>query len=161
MHMLCPSPTFESQCFWRWPPQARMIAGQIRAAFSNWKAYMGSGEVVPEYSVLAHLEEPLVSRKFQWLPADITVDSHGGVKILSYINNMHPEWHASLYAATALLLERMIPVFERVLATVVAQKGAANDYCIASYRDLPQRFQAPPTPRDVSLRGRTLQVRRR
>ena len=152
---------------------------------------MGSGEVVPEHTVPADcLGEPFVSSKFQWLPADITVDSHGGVKILSYINNMHPEWHASLYAATALLLQRMIPIFERVLAhpnlSAVAKKQGGVAYfatwckeqgydvddpqnlslCLErwnrTYREakFPEQFVAPPAPHPVSLRGRTLQVRR-
>ena len=103
-----------------------MHAERVSATFSDWKLYMGAGEVIPEGTVpLDCLDQPFVSKKFQWLPADIIVDSNGSVKFLSYINTMHPQWHAPLYAATATLLQRMLPLFERVLAAAAVPQHRA------------------------------------
>jgi Protein of unknown function (DUF4246) len=90
----------------------------IRAAFSNWKRYMGTGEIVcaSDYS------SEFVSDCFQWLPTDVRVDAQGKVQLMSYINNMHPEWHSALYAATAALIENTIPIFERTLAAAATPK---------------------------------------
>ncbi|NJR41570.1 MAG: DUF4246 domain-containing protein [Akkermansiaceae bacterium] len=68
----------------------------------------------------ADSSEQFQSKKFQWLPADVVVATDGTAKFLSYMNNVHPEWHAALYPATASLIERAIPLFERVLAAVAA-----------------------------------------
>ena len=81
--------------------------------FGSWKSSMGSGTVVedgPDSSMF-------VSDRFQWLPADVFVGTDGRVVFDSYINNLHPDRHAQLYAATAQLLQRMLPLFERTLAT--------------------------------------------
>ncbi|PRQ73491.1 Protein of unknown function (DUF4246)-domain containing protein [Rhodotorula toruloides] len=56
------------------------------------------------------------SDEFQWLPADFEVNHNGKVKILSYINNLHPEQHESLYPVLAGIFERFVPAFERVLS---------------------------------------------
>ena len=140
-----------------------------------------------------------MSDEFQWLPADIVVAASGSVRFLSYRNNVHPEWHAPMYPATASLLERVIPLFERVLSAAAAPKIRAikppcptwgpefhnwhaqkiqdnpewqNDEDRGDSYDLweeekvfqepkvPREFVAPPTPPIVTLRGRTLQVRR-
>jgi hypothetical protein len=98
------------------------FADAIRAAFSNWKTYMGAGETVGDdisgLPLNANNKKyvPFTSRKFQWLPADVIIAEDGSVKFLSYINNAHPERHAALYPATASLLQRTLPLFERVLS---------------------------------------------
>jgi Protein of unknown function (DUF4246) len=75
---------------------------------------MGSGEVVPEPA--APQRNTFASERFQWLPADINVDADSGaVRFKSYVNNLHPERHAALYAALARLLSRLVPMFERTL----------------------------------------------
>jgi hypothetical protein len=107
------------------------FAGPIRAAFSNWKKYMGAGETVDDdisgipLCTNSDLHVPFTSRKFQWLPADVIVAGDGSVKFLSYINNVHPKRHAALYPATASLLQRTLPLFERVLS------AAATPVCRA------------------------------
>eukprot|EP00892_Ulva_mutabilis_P004381 jgi/Ulvmu1/2314/UM013_0162.1 len=81
-------------------------------SFNEWRTEMGSGRPVTD----APDEDEFQSNKFQWLPADILVGADGRVVFDSYVNNMHPVRHAALYAATARLLERMLPLFERTLA---------------------------------------------
>lgn len=82
---------------------------------------MGAGsvltQIVPSGPVNRYDTSTIfVSKRFQWLPADFVVAADGSVQFLSYINNMHPEWHRTLYPATASLLQHTIPIFERVLA---------------------------------------------
>lgn len=108
-------------------------AGQAEAvqpAFTDWKNCMGMGQPV---NVLVAEDDPVyrtdekvfISERFQWLPSDVAIGVDGSITLLSYINNMHPEWHSQLYRCTAALLERSIPLFERVLATAAAGKPRA------------------------------------
>jgi hypothetical protein len=55
------------------------------------------------------------SKKFQWLPADVLVNHEGKVEFQSYINNLHPLKHKSLYRSLEIILEKFIPMFEKVL----------------------------------------------
>ena len=58
-----------------------------------------------------------VSQKFQWLPSDFAVAEDGTVTLSSpYINNVHPQKHAALESAIPKLIERAIPLWERVLS---------------------------------------------
>lgn len=52
--------------------------------------------------------EDMWSRKFQWLPCEVEFTESTGtdVQITSYINNLHPERHAAVYAA----IEKIIPL---------------------------------------------------
>jgi hypothetical protein len=58
-----------------------------------------------------------ISRRFQWLPSDFSISADGKVTLLSsYINNIHPTRHAKLQQVIPKILERAIPMFERVLS---------------------------------------------
>ncbi|KAG8160806.1 hypothetical protein KVR01_009070 [Diaporthe batatas] len=52
--------------------------------------------------------EEMWSRKFQWLPCEVEFTESTGtdVEITSYINNLHPTYHAAVYAA----IEKIIPL---------------------------------------------------
>ncbi|KAL4898354.1 hypothetical protein BDV59DRAFT_166696 [Aspergillus ambiguus] len=54
------------------------------------------------------------SRKFQWLPCDVKF-TDDGCKISSYINNLHPLKHKSLYDAIEKILSQTIPLWDRAL----------------------------------------------
>ena len=57
------------------------------------------------------------SEQFQWLPSDFSVDQGGNVTLASpYINNIHPVQHKELYSVIPKILQRAVPMFERVLA---------------------------------------------
>ena len=61
--------------------------------------------------------ERFFSKRFQWLPSDFTVSDTGKVSLSSsYINNVHPVYHADLYTVIPQVLERALPMFERVLS---------------------------------------------
>lgn len=59
-----------------------------------------------------------VSQKSAWLPSDFHVEDNGGVRLTSpYINNLHKS-HEDLYTLIPNILERFIPMFERVLGAI-------------------------------------------
>ena len=61
--------------------------------------------------------EKFVSKRFQWLPSDFAISDTGKVSLSSpYINNIHPIHHADLYTVILDVLERALPMFERVLS---------------------------------------------
>ena len=61
-----------------------------------------------------------VSKRFQWIPSDFSVSGDGKVTLISpYINNIHPTRHKELYSVIPEILERALPMFERVLSDLV------------------------------------------
>ncbi|EMD35986.1 hypothetical protein CERSUDRAFT_115932 [Gelatoporia subvermispora B] len=60
------------------------------------------------------------SHQHQWLPTDFRVSQDGSVSPLGYINNMHPTRHAALYKAVVPVIQRFIPLWERVLNDVLS-----------------------------------------
>lgn len=62
-------------------------------------------------------EAPYQSGRFQWLPSDFAVSEDGVVKLVSpYINNLHPEQHQSTYRVLEKVVEKAVPMWERVLS---------------------------------------------
>ena len=58
-----------------------------------------------------------LSEKFQWLPSDFAVGEDGAVTLISpYINDVYPQKHAALESVVPKLLERAVPLWERVLS---------------------------------------------
>ena len=61
-----------------------------------------------------------VSKRFQFLPSDFSVDNDGKVTLASpYINNIHPTRHKELYLVIPEILQRALPMFERVLSDLL------------------------------------------
>ena len=61
-----------------------------------------------------------VSQRFQWIPSDFGVGGDGKVALTSpYINNIHPTRHKEVYLVIPEILERAIPMFERVLSDLL------------------------------------------
>lgn len=54
---------------------------------------------------------PSLSPKFQWLPCDVVLDGQSA-KIDSYINNLHPVDHASLYPIIERFIEKSLPAWD-------------------------------------------------
>ncbi|KAJ1812600.1 hypothetical protein LPJ60_006519 [Coemansia sp. RSA 2675] len=59
------------------------------------------------------------SGKFSWLPSEFRVDDSGAVTIESYINNLHPVRHATLYPIIASVFSKFLPLLEHVLTDLV------------------------------------------
>ncbi|KAF7982668.1 hypothetical protein HWV62_27131 [Athelia sp. TMB] len=55
------------------------------------------------------------SKKFQWLPCEVEFKSDGGVKIASYINNLHPDKNKPLYAAIEKVIDKAIILWNHTL----------------------------------------------
>lgn len=58
---------------------------------------------------------PNLYGSFQWLPAQVEVKD-GGARIISYINNLHPVKHKSLYGILERILTATLPLFEETLS---------------------------------------------
>jgi hypothetical protein len=85
-----------------------------------WNELFGRGEIQffqgdDEQNYICH-----ESKKFQWLPSEFVIDSvTGAVQIDSYINNLHPEEHESLYATLEKIFSKFVPMFEILLTRLV------------------------------------------
>ena len=129
-------------------------------------------------------EVSALSYDFQWLPTVFAVSPAGAVECQGYINNVNPIKHKSLYPVLTSILERFVPVFERVLSDAVSPEPPRvievdprrwyDEEIAASGRKYwewprkgsvplipePPPFQPPSTNArvDVNLKGRSLQV---
>jgi len=124
-----------------------------------------------------------VSKRFQFLPSDFSVDGDGKVTLISpYINNVHPTHHKELYSVIPEILQHAIPMFERVLSDllrpllpmrIATSSGHKFDCILTSsvwdavreehnftYPDARKRYSGDleVMSNRISLRGRTLQV---
>ncbi|KAJ2912666.1 hypothetical protein MD484_g7746, partial [Candolleomyces efflorescens] len=64
--------------------------------------------------MLSDIYDPY-STKFQWLPCDVDI-SGDRPRILSYINNLHPERHKDLYHSIQDVIKAAIPLWEISIA---------------------------------------------
>ncbi|KAF8061696.1 hypothetical protein FPV67DRAFT_1509958 [Lyophyllum atratum] len=63
-----------------------------------------------------HISAPPFSRQFQWLPCDVDISGgEGHVKIMSYINNLHPGKHKKLYGVIEEIISHTIPLWNMTL----------------------------------------------
>ncbi|PVU95534.1 hypothetical protein BB559_002696, partial [Furculomyces boomerangus] len=71
----------------------------------KWDSVIGKGETK---SVIPPEEDnEYLSEKYQWLPAQFDVDANGKVRILSYINNLHPKIHEKMYGTLEKIFEKI------------------------------------------------------
>lgn len=101
---------------------------------------------------------PYERSKYQWLPTPFAVDRDGGVKILSYINNLDRNVYPEVYDDIAELFGVMLPLFESVYGYAKSVKFLGDE---EGEHELPERSpkrKAGKNPPPASLRGRTLQV---
>ncbi|KDQ52810.1 hypothetical protein JAAARDRAFT_39798 [Jaapia argillacea MUCL 33604] len=61
-----------------------------------------------------------MSEQHQWLPTDFKISADGKVEPLGYINNLHNVDQKPLYGIITSVLQRFIPLFERVLSDSVS-----------------------------------------
>ncbi|KAI0742054.1 hypothetical protein C8Q80DRAFT_1109616 [Daedaleopsis nitida] len=129
-----------------------------------------------------------ISGDFQWLPTDFSVSATGEVECKSYINNLHPVEHKSLYPTITSVLRHFVPMFEKVLSDYLSPEPPLLIQVDPSgwYKHLPSQKEIEATGKDywdwyseriplipdpppfkppstdgrveVNLRGRTLQV---
>ncbi|TYZ64793.1 hypothetical protein PybrP1_011831, partial [[Pythium] brassicae (nom. inval.)] len=101
---------------------------------------------------------------FQWIPSEFRVADDGSVRILSYINNVHPERHRELYGAIETIFARFVPLFERSLSAVAEGVPGPVFRWPQDYNEdrpqFPKKVEIPFSKGSsvVSLRGQRLQV---
>ncbi|EHK49429.1 hypothetical protein TRIATDRAFT_212797 [Trichoderma atroviride IMI 206040] len=97
-----------------------------RINLTNALSYCGVGTILPAprpieianpeqsmYSRRYELSMPSLSGRFQWLPCEVVLDGQSA-KIDSYINNLHPVDHASLYPIIERFIEKSLPAWDVV-----------------------------------------------
>ncbi|OMJ20164.1 hypothetical protein AYI70_g4280 [Smittium culicis] len=145
-----------------------VVFGETRAITDNvepdevldWKSVMGTGSIdnVKSNSKGGLTEEnshyyypPLDVRyysfDYQWLPTEIEIDSNGKAKILSYINNLHPDIHKELYTTLEKVFERFIPLINSTLTDSISsnlddcyQRIKLSDYINESFDEFAKRI---------------------
>lgn len=58
------------------------------------------------------------SEAYQWLPASMKFEEHGGVRFTSYINDLHPTKYRDIYDTIEKLVDVELPAW---------------DYCVSAY----------------------------
>ncbi|KAJ5291576.1 hypothetical protein N7478_000827 [Penicillium angulare] len=99
----------------------RILPDQV-IDLDNCLGTTGQGEIL-ETSAELRRGRPIedyeqYSKRFQWLPCDIKLSSAGaepGCQIVSYINNLHPVKHRSLYGIIEKVIARAIPLWDSSL----------------------------------------------
>uniref|UniRef100_A0A914DG99 Uncharacterized protein n=1 Tax=Acrobeloides nanus TaxID=290746 RepID=A0A914DG99_9BILA len=96
---------------------SRQLPKQANNKKLAWNELFGRGEI-QFFQGNEHDESE--SKKFQWLPSEFVIDSvTGAVQIDSYINNLHPEEHESLYATLEKIFSKFVPMFEILLTRLI------------------------------------------
>ncbi|KAI4729148.1 hypothetical protein E4T49_03003 [Aureobasidium sp. EXF-10728] len=62
------------------------------------------------------------SNRFQWLPSNVAFTEGDGVKITSYINNLHPVHHRAIYPVIEKFITKSVPAWDLVLSSYVSIK---------------------------------------
>ncbi|KAJ2686757.1 hypothetical protein IWW39_003397 [Coemansia spiralis] len=106
-------------------PQAALnldTLGERPGSLDEWRqALNGTGDDQPEHylPVVDEMKASYASGKFSWLPSEFRVDDSRAVMIESYINNLHPVRHATLYPIIASIFSKFLPLLEHVLTDLV------------------------------------------
>ncbi|KAL2884175.1 hypothetical protein SGCOL_000114 [Colletotrichum sp. CLE4] len=97
----------------------------VRVTLNESLSFCGRGFRVPKPAKIENTsfdwrgrEVGYFSRKFQWLPCDVTIDDEGNAKIESYINNLHPEKHSDLYPIIEGLVQKSLPAWDLIYCWV-------------------------------------------
>ena len=73
----------------------------------------GLGDVIIPSST-TRAKNNTLSRRFQWLPSDVEIDETGHARIDSYINNLHPTLHATLYPVIEKFINVALPAWDLI-----------------------------------------------
>ncbi|KAJ9639436.1 hypothetical protein H2199_006469 [Coniosporium tulheliwenetii] len=104
--------------------QTRVLTkGRVKIA--NCMKRCGGGQIIPESEEFrnwkpnwySEIRSPAFwSQHFQWLPCEVSFTAGGGVKIDSYINNLHPEQQGTLYKIIEQFIAKAVPLWDETLA---------------------------------------------
>lgn len=125
-----------------WP----LVYGTSRAldreiGIDNAVEYIGAGETIPvpnaaELGLSEKHNVRMWSKKFQWLPADVSFgpDGKGPAKLTSYINNAHPVEHRALYPIIEQLVDLALPMLSAAYDRVMTWSTCNDNTVIYSHR---------------------------
>ncbi|RXW11956.1 hypothetical protein EST38_g13899 [Candolleomyces aberdarensis] len=74
----------------------------------------GEGDVLTAQTSNRLPDDNPWSDKFQWLPCEVDISGEKP-RILTYVNNLHPEHHRELYGLVEDIIHASIPLWERTL----------------------------------------------
>ncbi|KAH8427366.1 DUF4246 domain-containing protein [Aspergillus melleus] len=86
------------------------------------------------------------SRNFQWMPCDVEFTEDQGCRIVSYINNLHPQRHRPLYGVIEKILAKVIPLWDATLTRVEYEDKPRIPYERVKFLDHPD--PEPEMPAD-------------
>ncbi|KAJ2054270.1 hypothetical protein IW146_000072 [Coemansia sp. RSA 922] len=97
-------------------------AGEFPGSLDEWRKALHVGEDGESDYYLPIWDwqyGSYTSDKFSWLPSEFCIDDNGVVTIESYINNLHPVKHATLYPIIASVFSKVVPLLEQVVTDLV------------------------------------------
>ena len=98
--------------------QTRLLDLRSMASLDDWRTQYGLGDASEMQEGAPEFNTELGKRysaRFQWLPCDVDV-SGNEVKIVSYINNLHPQNHHELYPIIEKIIQLSIGPWEAALS---------------------------------------------
>ncbi|PYI25848.1 hypothetical protein BP00DRAFT_430851 [Aspergillus indologenus CBS 114.80] len=81
------------------------------------------------------LDYKIYSQKFQWLPCNVEFSEGDDCRIVSYINNLHPQRHQNLYAVIENVISRVIPQWNKSLTRTRRFNNVRIKYHEVEYQD--------------------------
>jgi hypothetical protein len=61
------------------------------------------------------LHNARASNYYQWLPCEVAIDEPDRVRVMTYINNAHPDHHRDLYHSVELIIAKILPMWDKTL----------------------------------------------
>lgn len=114
-----------------------LVIDKVKQRGVSMTEWIGLGEVRVEYQ----------TGSLSWIPTDIHVEKDGKVKIMSYVNNVHPKHERDLYGCFEKILESIMPMFESSLTKCVQRTEL--DEIVDRYMNL--RFGYRPRGEDGDI----------
>ncbi len=105
----------------------------------------GKLERVTNSDFLVHALPHFWSKHFQWLPCETMFAPNDAVKITTYINNLHPVQHESLYGVVEQFIAKAIPLWDETLSRFHPRLRITVD---EHEWDLPSPDKRPPQEDD-------------
>ena len=120
--------------------------GKIKLEYST--SMSGKGEVVRfrqeemDSNKYESIDINNFSANFQWLPCDVAFHNDGTTRIVSYVNNLHPQEHRDMYPVLEKLIDASIPLWNEVLSAW--NEGARTRIDTKDYEwEYPRGHEAP------------------
>lgn len=133
--------------------RSRVIDDEVVGVEDAIDKWAGKGRVIPGFPQLdgpdfsydgiggSRVPASYWSTRYQWLPSNVKFLEDGGVRITSYINNLHPSRYRETYRTIERLIEATLPIWDQCLVQYAAWKRHDGPGRLAP------RFPKPDDPR--------------